>query len=121
VINCADTASREAVLQGRYPCVCKDMIPLPGQGSNTDTARGCIELSDNVRLEEQVKTLFVNLEKLETYQKKHEDDDREAFSGVLDKLEDMRKDFQNRLPVWATFLIAALTSICGMLGGMAIK
>ena len=78
-------------------------------------------MSDNVRLEEQVKTLFVNLEKLEKCQKEHEEDDKEAFSGVLDKLEDMRKDFQNRLPVWATFLIAALTSACGLLGGMALK
>jgi len=74
-------------------------------------------LGDNVRLEEQVKTLFVNLEKLEKCQKEHEEDDKEAFSGVYKKLD----DYQNRLPVWATAVISLLTAVCGWLAGLVVK
>jgi len=74
-------------------------------------------LSDIVRLEEQVKTLFVGQERIEKWQKDHEDDDKEAFSGVYKKLD----DYQNRLPVWATAVISLLTAACGWLAGLVVK
>lgn len=68
-----------------------------------------IPLGDNdeiVRLQEQVKTLFSNQKDL-----------KEMFEGVINKLDEMQKSFQNRLPPWATAVISILTAACGWLAG----
>ena len=62
------------------------------------------------RLQEQVITLFKGQERLEDRQEKHEEDDKNTFTEVVKQMQEMRKDYANRLPVWATFLIAALTA-----------
>jgi len=59
-----------------------------------------------VRLQEQVKTLFSGQKEL-----------KETFEGVLKKLDEMQKSFQNRLPPWAVALISVLTAACGWLAG----
>ena len=59
-----------------------------------------------IRLQEQVKTLFTNQKDL-----------RDMFEGVITKLDEMQKSFQNRLPPWATLLISVLTAACGWLAG----
>lgn len=35
---------------------------------------------------------------------------------IFDKLEEMRRDILNRIPVWATMLISLLTGLVGFLG-----
>lgn len=63
---------------------------------------------DTTRLQEQVKTLFKNFAD-------HETDNKEAFKEVFAKLDEINKNYASRLPVWATFLIAALTAAVGWL------
>ena len=75
----------------------------------TTYAGGVKVLSDSdeiIRLQEQVKTLFTNQKDL-----------RDMFEGVITKLDEMQKSFQNRLPPWATLLISVLTAACGWLAG----
>jgi len=66
-------------------------------------------LGDNdeiVRLQEQVKTLFTNQKDL-----------KDMFEGVITKLDEMQKSFQNRLPPWAVAIISVLMGACGWLAG----
>ncbi len=70
---------------------------------------------DVTRLEEQIKTLFNNQDRLE----KDREKDRLWFEGCVKELRDdvkaIKEQFANRLPVWATLLIALLTAVCGWL------
>lgn len=49
------------------------------------------------RLEEQVKTLFNN------------------FDELKKDVKELKEQFANRLPIWATILISLLTAVCGWL------
>ena len=70
---------------------------------------------DVVRLQEQVKTLFAAQKDLSVDLERHEQEDKQAFAEVLKRMDEMYKTFQNRPPVWASTLIAALMGICGWL------
>ena len=39
---------------------------------------------------------------------------------IFDKLEEMRRDILNRIPIWATMLISLLTGLIGFLGANCI-
>jgi len=51
------------------------------------------------QLQEQVKTLFVNMGELKA------------------DVKELKEQFANRLPLWATALIALLTTACGWFAG----
>lgn len=51
------------------------------------------------QLQEQVKTLFVNMGELKT------------------DVKELKEQFANRLPLWATMLIGGLMAVCGWLVG----
>jgi len=75
----------------------------------TQKPQEVISLGDNdeiVRLQEQVKTLFTNQKDL-----------KDMFEGVITKLDEMQKSFQNRLPPWAVAIISVLMGACGWLAG----
>lgn len=64
------------------------------------------------RLEEQVKTLFTGQARIE---KSLED----FKSDIYKQIKELKDQFANRLPVWATTLIGILTGVCGFLAAKA--
>ncbi len=67
------------------------------------------------RLQEQVKTLFTSHKRLEERQEKHEEDDKTAFGEVAKQMQEINKNYSNRLPYWASLLIGVLMGAIGWL------
>jgi len=58
---------------------------------------GIVPEQDIVRIQEQIKTLFSDMDELKT------------------DVKEIKQQLANRLPLWATMLISALTGVIGWL------
>lgn len=66
-----------------------------------------------VRIEEQIKSLFSGQERIEFTQQKCEEEHKKEINEIYKEIKALKEQFANRLPIWASMFIAALTAICG--------
>jgi hypothetical protein len=64
------------------------------------------ELEEITRMQEQIITLFKNEEKMDRY-----------VDRIQKDVEELKRYFANRLPIWATMLIGILMATCGWFAG----
>lgn len=65
------------------------------------------------KIQEQIHTLFVNDERHERELAEVKQQVKDCNQAILDELKDLRKEMANRLPLWATTLIACLMALLG--------
>jgi len=68
-----------------------------------------------VRIQEQIKALYAGQERIEASQADFEKETRTTVNDIYKEIKALKDQFANRLPIWATILIAVLTAICGWL------
>lgn len=68
---------------------------------------------DVIRMKEQIKTLFEADKRQEKCYDELKNEFQQTINLIFEKLDGLSKQLQNRLPLWATMLIALLTAICG--------